>query len=168
MFRRASWFTSSTVGLGNRLVCTRIKTMKYSQPVPTCSCNNICNEAAVRGGIIWAAEIHILALWEQNWRPAWRSDFFILATTQRRRWTLLGCDTPYKRWLCSRWVHSVRSADPELYRVSPCRAGHHQWLGSGSGAWLPLKEAVMTLLNNEGGHTTHPYPLWQPDSHGSA
>ena len=65
-------------------------------------------------------------------------------------------------------IASVRSADPELYRVSPCRAGHHQWLGSGWGAWLPLKEAVMTLLNNEGGHTTHPYPLWQPDSHGSA
>jgi hypothetical protein len=64
---------------------------------------------------------------------------------------LLGCDTP-----CATVdapdgiIASVRSADPELYRVSPCRAGHHQWLGSGSGAWLPLKEAVMTLLNNEG------------------
>ena len=189
VFRHASGFTRSTIGLGNRLVCTRIKTKKSSRRKKKheiqstrpnllhCSCNHVGNEAAIRGGIdIGEPEIHGRGrIGDQCGGPTSSSP-----QQHRGEDANAPCSVVTRRardgWY-SQIGSIVRSAGRELCRVSPCHSGHHRWLGSGSGVvWLPPeggRDMILVNINNEGRHTAHPGPLFtmatlQSSTHGTA
>ena len=189
VFRHASGFTRSTIGLGNRLVCTRIKTkkssrrkknMKSSQPIPTCCIAHVITLAmkpqSEAESISESLEIHGRGrIGDQCGGPTSSSP-----QQHRGEDANAPCSVVTRRardgW-CSQIGSIVRSAGRELCRVSPCHSGHHRWLGSGSGVvWLPPdggRDMILVNINNEGRHTAHPGPLFtmatlQSSTHGTA